>query len=411
MLSRRTLLAGAASGAVSLGFELTCGSASAENAPPALAEGLPAGAREIASLEALPGKAPLIKLTYRPPNYETPLSYFSEPVTANEAFFVRYHLADIPAKIDSDAWRLTIGGEAAEKPFQVSLAELKAMPAVEVTAVLQCSGARRGLVDPHVPGVQWGYGAMGAAKWRGVRLRDLLVKAALKNEAVEIVLDGMDGPVLDKTPKFVKSIPVWKALDDNVLIAYEMNGAPLPHWNGFPARVIVPGWTGAYWMKHAISLKAVTKPFAGYWMASAYRIPVGKFSFVQHFMSQENGATTPITEMLVNSLVTQPVDGAKVAAGASVEVRGLVWDAGYGVAAVEVSTDDGATFVAARLGDDLGRFAFRAFSYLFTPTKPGRLAILVNARNRIGQTQVRELIPNPGGYHHNLMSRTVVEVV
>jgi DMSO/TMAO reductase YedYZ molybdopterin-dependent catalytic subunit len=411
MLSRRTLLTGAASGAVSLGFDLTRSSASAENAPLPLAEGLPAGAREVASLEALPGKAPLIKLTSRPPNYETPLSYFSEPLTVNEAFFVRYHLADIPTKIDPDAWRLTIGGDGAERPFQVSLAELKAMPAVELTAVLQCSGARRGLVAPHVPGVQWGYGAMGAAKWRGVRLKDLLSKAGLKKEAVEIVLDGMDGPVLDKTPKFVKSIPLWKALDDNVLIAYEMNGAPLPHWNGFPARVIVPGWTGTYWMKHAISLKAVTKPFAGYWMASAYRIPVGKFPFVQHFTSQENDATTPITEMMVNSLVTQPVEGAKVAAGAPVEVRGLVWDAGYGIAAAEVSTDGGDTFGAAGLGDDLGRFAFRTFGYRFTPTTPGRLVILVNARNRVGQTQTRELIPNPGGYHHNLMSRVVVEVV
>jgi DMSO/TMAO reductase YedYZ molybdopterin-dependent catalytic subunit len=411
MLSRRALMASTAGGAVSLGFGFARGSSNADEAPPLLADGLPAGVREVASLEALPGKAPLIRLTYRPPNYETPLSYFGEPVTPSDAFFVRYHLADIPAKIDPNAWRLTIGGEGAEKSFEVSLAELKAMPAVEVAAVLQCSGARRGLVDPHVPGVQWGYGAMGAAKWRGVRLKDLLSKAGLKKEAVEIVLDGADGPVLDKTPKFVKSIPVWKAFDDNVLIAYEMNGAPLPHWNGFPARVVVPGWTGTYWMKHAISLKAVTKPFAGYWMANAYRIPVGKFSFVEHFRSQENDATTPITEMMVNSLVTQPVNGAKVAVGESVEIRGLVWDAGYGVAAAEVSTDGGETFIAARLGDDLGRFAFRTFSHLFAPTRQGRLVILVNARNRIGQTQTRELIPNPGGYHHNLMSSVIIEVI
>jgi DMSO/TMAO reductase YedYZ molybdopterin-dependent catalytic subunit len=407
MLSRRKLMIGGAGAAFGLG----AGRLLAEEASPALASGLPTGLRDVALLESLPGKAPLIKLTYRPPNYETPLAYFEQPITPNEAFFVRYHLADIPRTIDPDAWRLAIGGEGAEKPYEVALADLKSMPAFEITAVLQCSGARRGLFEPHVPGVQWGYGAMGAAKWKGARLKDLLAKAGLKKETVEIVLDGADGPVLDKTPKFIKSIPLWKAMDDNVLIAYEMNGAPLPHFNGFPARLIVPGWTGTYWMKHVVSLSATTKPFANFWMASAYRIPTGKFSFAQHFMSQENETNTPITEMMVNSLATQPADGAKVALGRPVEVRGLAWDAGYGVNAVEVSTDGGQTFSTARLGEDLGRFAFRPFSYSFTPTAPGRLTILINARNRVGQTQTNELIANPGGYHHNLMPRVAIEVV
>ena len=407
MLSRRKLMIGAAGAASAIG--LGAGRARAEEALP-LASGLPMGLRDVASLETLPGKAPLIKLTYRPPNYETPLAYFRQPITPNEAFFVRYHLAGIPQKIDPDAWRLAIGGEGAEKPYEVALADLKSMPAVEITAVLQCSGARRGLFEPHVPGVQWGYGAMGAAKWKGARLKDLLANAGLKKETVEIVLDGADSPVLDKTPKFIKSIPLWKAMDDNVLIAYEMNGAPLPLFSGFPARLIVAGWTGTYWMKHVVSLSATTKPFANFWMASAYRIPTGKFSFAQHFMSQENETNTPITEMMVNSLTTQPVDGAKVPLGRAVEVRGLAWDAGYGVNAVEVSTDAGQTFSTARLGEDLGRFAFRPFSFSFTPTAPGRVTIVVNARNRIGQTQTNELIANPGGYHQNLMPRIAIEV-
>jgi DMSO/TMAO reductase YedYZ molybdopterin-dependent catalytic subunit len=410
MISRRSLMIGGAGGVGSLALGLARVPAQADNALPQLAGGLPAGVKDVASLEALPGKAPLIKLTYRPPNYETPLRYFREAITPNDAFFVRYHLANIPEKIDAELWRLAVGGDGLEKPFEVSLAELKTMPAVEVTAVLQCSGARRGLFEPHVPGVQWGYGAIGAAKWKGARLKDLLAKGGLKKEAIEVVLDGADGPVLDKTPKFVKSIPVWKALEDDALVAYEMNGAPLPHWNGFPARIVVPGWTGTYWMKHAISLTISTKPFAGYWMAKAYRLPVGKFSFVQHFASQENEATTPITEMMVNSLMTQPAEGATVAAGSPVEVKGLAWDAGYGISAVEVSTDGGETFSAARLGEDLGRFAFRAFAYEFTPAAPGRRVILVNARNRIGQCQTAELVANPGGYHHNLMSRVAIDV-
>lgn len=115
------------------------------------------------------------------------------------------------------------------------------MPAVEVVAVNQCSGNRRGLSKPHVQGVEWGYGAMGCARWKGARLKDILNKAGLKKETIEIGMDGADGPSVDKTPDFIKSIPVWKAVDPNTIVAYEMNGQPLPHLNGFPARVIVPG--------------------------------------------------------------------------------------------------------------------------------------------------------------------------
>ena len=164
------------------------------------------------------------------------------------------------------------------------------MPAVEVVAVNQCSGNRRGLSKPHVAGVEWGYGAMGCARWKGARLKDVLDKVGLKKEAIEIVFNGADGPAIDKTPDFIKSIPVWKAIDEITLIAYEMNGAPLPHFNGFPARIIVPGWTGTYWMKHVISIKALTKPQGGFWMNPAYRIPIGKFPMVARFITQENAA-------------------------------------------------------------------------------------------------------------------------
>jgi sulfite dehydrogenase len=192
------------------------------------------------------------------------------------------------------------------------------MPATEVVAVNQCSGNRRGLFQPHVPGVEWGYGAMGCARWKGARLKDVLDKAELKKEAIEIVFGGADGPPFDKTPDFIKSIPVWKAIEDTTLIAYEMNGAPLPHLNGAPARIIVPGWTGTYWMKHINSIKAVTKPDNNFWMNPAYRIPLGKFPIVARFTSQETAANTPITEMVVNSLITSHADGANVSAGTAV---------------------------------------------------------------------------------------------
>ena len=283
------------------------------------------------------------------------------------------------------------------------------MPAAEVVAVNQCSGNRRGLFQPHVPGVEWGYGAMGCARWKGARLKDVLDKIGLKKEAIEIVFNGAEGPAFDKTPDFIKSIPVWKAMEETTLVAYEMNGAPIPHLNGAPARIIVPGWTGTYWMKHVISIKAATKPDSNYWMNPAYRIPVGKFPVVARFATQENATTTPITEMVVNSLITSHADGAKVKAG-SVTIGGIAWDAGYGIRSVDMSTDGGKTWTQAALGQDLGRFAFRPFS-LALPAKPGKLTVTARASNAIGQTQTAALILNPAGYHHNVMHSVTFEVI
>src|SRR5439155_9961210 len=169
------------------------------------------------------GKLPLIRRSWRPPNYETPMSYFAEDFTPNKAFFVRYHVASIP-EVAADKWTLKVGGDAASTPFELNLAQLKRdYPVVEVAAVNQCSGNRRGLFNPHVAGVQWGVGAMGNARWKGVRLKDVLAKAGVAKDAVEIVFDGADEPVADKTPDFIKSLPIWKAMDDTVLIALEMN--------------------------------------------------------------------------------------------------------------------------------------------------------------------------------------------
>jgi hypothetical protein len=187
------------------------------------------------------------------------------------------------------------------------------------------------------------------------------------------------------------------------LIAYEMNGQPLPHWNGFPARIVVPGWTATYWMKHISRIDAVTKPFGGFWMKSAYRIPLGRFPVVAHFASQETAANTPITEMVVNALITSHADGATVPAAGKVTIDGIAWDAGYGINAVDISTDSGRTWTAAALGDDLGRFAFRPFSAMLPARTPGAFQVMARAGNRIGQTQAAALIANPAGYHHNVI--------
>jgi sulfite dehydrogenase (cytochrome) subunit A len=371
---------------------------------------LPSGTLEASVLDALPGKKPLIKRSFRPPNYETPLEYFNQQFTPNDAFFVRYHLANIP-EVKAAEWKLEVGGEAVQKPFTLTLEQLKKeFEPVEIAAVNQCSGNRRGMFEPHVAGVEWSYGAMGNARWKGARLKDVLARAGISKDAVEVAFDGADEAILDKTPDFVKSIPAWKALDENTLVAWEMNGEPLPHWNGFPARIVVPGWTATYWMKHVISIRALAQPLKGFWMATAYRIPKGKFPLVDRFVTQETEANTPITEMVVNSLITNLRDGQKVPPGRPLEVKGIAWDAGYGIRTVEVSTDAGRTWRGAELGKDVGRFSWRQWSYAFKPEKKGPLAVMARATNRQGATQTYELILNPAGYHHNVVQRVEINV-
>ena len=273
-------------------------------------------------LIALPGKKPLIKRTYRPPNFETPLADLRSPFTANEAFFVRYHLALIP-EVDLRTWRLRVGGGAAISMREWSLEELERdFEQVSIAAIAQCSGNRRGLFAPRVPGVQWQYGAMGSAVWTGVRLCDVLNKAGVRGNAIEVVFDGADGPVLPSTPDFAKSLPIDRALDENTLIASRMNGARLPHWNGAPARLVVPGWTATYWVKHLTGIRVEPQAFDGFWMARAYRVPTGAFPDSAPFASQQAPESVPITDILVNSLVTSHVSGDRLAHGRPTVLRG-----------------------------------------------------------------------------------------
>jgi len=375
---------------------------------PRLDPALPLGTRAEAELAELPGKHRLIKLSWRPPNYETPIAAFDQAITPNEWFYVRYHLADIPDMSVLANWSLSVGGDASERPFSLTLDELKSgFEQVEITAVNQCSGNRRGLFDPHVPGVEWGYGAMGNARWTGARLRDVLARAGVKAEAVELGLQGYDGPVLPATPAFRKCIPIAKALEAEPLVAYAMNGAPLPHFNGFPVRLIVPGWTGTYWMKHLRTLELRTKPLESFWMKPAYRVPRGMFPVAMPFVTQEDEKTTPITELVVNSLITSPTEGAETSTK-GFDVRGVAWDGGAGIRGVDISTDRGQSWKPAALGPDLGRFSFRQFSLQVVPPGPGAVTVMARATNNGGQTQGTKLLFNPAGYQHNLIQNVTV---
>ncbi|MBI3557117.1 MAG: molybdopterin-dependent oxidoreductase [Deltaproteobacteria bacterium] len=370
---------------------------------------LPQGAIEESALETLPGKKPLIKRTYRPPNYESPVEYFDQVFTPNDKFFVRYHLSDIP-KLNLKIWRLTVGGEAAGKPVTFTAAQLKHdFKQVEVAALAFCSGNRRGLFNPHVPGVQWANGAMGNARWKGVRLRDVLERAGIKKEALEVVFDGADGPVNDKTPDFKKSIPLAKALDDNTIIAFEMNGKPLHQSQGFPARIVVPGWTATYWVKHVVSIEIVSKSFDGFWMKTAYRIPKGKFPAVEgHWPGQETDTSVPITEIAVSSLITNIREDQHLRSGHAFQIKGLAWDGGHGISKVEFSSDGGKTWQLATLGLDYGKYSWRQFTSRFTPAQPGSFTIMTRATNSVGATQGNELVANPAGYHNNVIHSLIV---
>ncbi len=409
---RRKLLAGsAAAGALAmLPRRAALGAQVNGTAALGLAE-LPDGTLAEQVLYRLPGKLPLIKKTYRPPNFETPVEYFRTEITPNDAFFVRYHLAGIPQPIKASAWSLSVGGESAGRELKFGLAELKKQfKPVEVTAVCQCSGNRRGLFEPHVAGVEWGVGAMGNARWRGVRLKDVLERAGVKADALEAVFDGADHPPLQKTPDFVKSLPIELALDENTMIAFEMNARPLPHWNGFPARLVVPGWTGTYWIKHLESIRLISKPESNFWMSAAYRVPRGMFR-MPSFKSQVAGANEPITTMVVNSLITTPSNKAQIPRGRPLEVKGMAWDSGSGIARVDVSLDGGSRWSEASLGRDGGRFSFRPFSMTVPTREPGSMVVMARATSRAGETQVDQLVFNPAGYHHNVIQRLYVEIV
>ncbi len=390
-MHRRSLLLG--TGATLATAPLTARAEGAATHP-----GLPLGTREEAVMDALPGKKPLIKLSYRPPNYESPLSAFNTTLTPNDQFFVRYHLSQIPDRAALSDWTLAIGGDAATKPIELSLADLQRLPQHDVTAVCQCSGNRRGLSNPHVPGVQWGIGAMGCAMWRGPRLSDVLALAGVAPNAVEIAFRGADAGVMDATPVFMKSIPTDRAMARDTIVALRMNEQELPLWNGYPARIVVPGWTATYWMKHLTHIDIRATKLDNFWMKSAYRVPTGMFP-ASPFPTQDTAANRPITDIVLNALATSHADGDQVR-GAGFTLSGQAWDNGDGIARVEVSTNDGTTWGVAMPGQQDSRFSFMPWSIQIAAS-PGPLTVRIRATSKSGVTQPEAPIFNPAGYHHN----------
>jgi sulfite dehydrogenase (cytochrome) subunit A len=351
-----------------------------------------------------PGKRPMIALTSRPPQLETPFGIFNDEIlTPNDAFFVRYHLADIPLEIDTDTFRVEVKGKV-DKPLSLSVNDLKTgFDAVEIVAVNQCSGNSRGFFEPRVAGGQLGNGAMGNARWKGVPLKVVLDRAGVQAGAIQVSFNGLDGPVLPETPDFVKALDIDHARDGEVMIAYAMNGEDLPWLNGFPVRLVVPGFYGTYWVKHLNEITVLDKTFDGFWMKTAYRIPANACACMEP--GKTPLATVPINRLNVRSFLTNVLTGAKVKAETDIPLRGFAFDGGNGITEVAISLDDGRSWQAATLGENLGKYSFREWRAVVRLRK-GDHVLMVRATNRIGQSQPMEALWNPAGYMRSVVERT-----
>jgi sulfite dehydrogenase (cytochrome) subunit A len=353
-----------------------------------------------------PQKRPMIGLTSRPPQLETPFSIFNDgPITPNNAFFVRYHLAGVPLDIDPDKFTLEVKGKV-NKPLKLSLKDIRKLRSVELVAVNQCSGNSRGFFNPRVAGGQLGNGAMGNARWHGVPLKTVLDMAGVQQGAKQVTFNGMDGPVLDTTPDFVKALDVDHALDGEVMLAYGMNGDDLPYLNGFPLRLIVPGYYGTYWVKHLNEITVIDSVFDGFWMKTAYRIPDTPCNCVEPGTTPQ--ATIPINRFTVRSFITSFADGAKLKAGGTT-LKGIAFDGGKGIKEVAVSTDGGKTWTPAKLGKDLGKYSFREWK-LPVKLAAGSYELKVRATSNSGETQPAEPRWNPAGYLRNVIETVRVTV-
>jgi sulfite oxidase len=349
---------------------------------------------------ALAAEPHLLQMNGYPLNVETPLEELTDYLTPAGLFFVRSHW--IPRMPDLKTWRLVVDGEVG-KPLRLSLDDLKQLPRAEATCVLQCAGNGRGLQVPVLPGVQWRYGAVGNARWGGVRLRDVLARAGVRASAKHLHLFGSDVPP-GKVPPFQRSIELEKAMDDCIL-AWEMNGAPLPAQHGAPLRLIVPGWAGDHWMKWLVRISASATPQTGFYMETAYRWPNQVGAPGVTFKPEE---MHPLTEIAVKSNITTAP--ARASMKHAYDIRGFAFSGAPDIAKVEVSSDGGATWSRAELDPRHAPYSWRLWRYRWKPARAAKTTLMVRATDSRGAVQPRAATWNQSGYLYNAWHSVNVEV-
>ena len=387
-------------------------------AAPALARDvdlrLPGGPSARRLTDAFPGKRGMILQRTTPPLLETPLAAFDAGIfTPNDRFYVRWHWP-FPTEIDPRAFRLTIDGHVAT-PLSLSLRDIAALPRFEIAAVNQCSGNSRGVFEPRGAGAQWAHGAMGNAIWAGVRLKDVLARAGVKDGAMRVRFSGLDAPPLDESPDFAKSLELDHAMNGEVMLATHMNGEPLPLLNGFPLRLVVPGWFSTYWVKMLDRIEVLSGADDNYWMAKAYLVPATPGGSIAP--ATRDFPRQPISTMVPRAFITNVIDGSRRHWQSALPVGGIAFGGDAGVARVEVSADGGATWRDAVLGRDAGRYSFRRFDTIIAAPRAAtniaapRAATKLMARctNTAGVTQPLTGIWNPGGYLRGRVETVAVD--
>src|SRR5271156_547098 len=317
--------------------QMSAAALAASAAPSILSWALPQGQ----SVD-VPGEDGMILRSFRFVDLESPVEYFNTWLTPVPHFFVRNHMHE-PSELEASDWRLSLDGEV-EKPLTLSLAELSKLETHSVVNTLECAGNGRSLHRPQVPGIQWGKGAVGTARFSGPRLRDVLQRAGIKSTGKHVMFRGLD-EVPGKVPPFIRSIPVEKALDADTLIATHMNGSALTKHHGFPARALVPGWIGAACCKWLTEIKVLEAEFVGNFMSPGYRLPNQPVKPGDAVKPED---THPVTALSVKSVIAGPGDGAAVNSG-KLFVHGAAWAGEADVVRVEISTDGGASWSPANL--------------------------------------------------------------
>ena len=369
----------------------------------------PGGAGDRPIVTNFPEKGAMILQRSRPPLLETPFDVFDSGVfTPNDRFYVRWHWSGIPTEVDVDRFRLAVRGHVTTE-LSLSLQEIMSLPQVEIAAVNQCSGNSRGFFEPRIAGGEWGNGAMGNARWTGVRLADVLERAGIKPGAVQVRFKGLDKPPVEGAPTYLKSLDLDHARAGEVMIAYGMNGTQLPLLNGFPLRLIVPGWYATYWVKMLSDIEVLDRPDENFWMKSAYKIPDTPRADMQP--GEKDVKMVPINKMVPRSFITNIKAGDTIPAEKPSEARGIAFGGDTGVARVDLSTDGGSTWQAARLGEDKGKYGFRQWQADFTLPSRGKFTLMVRATNSNGLAQPTETNWNSGGYMRNVIEATSVEAV